>query len=221
VAAIESRHALGGNRVYYMAIPPSAFDDTIEGLADAGLDRGPGWTRVVVEKPFGTDLESARHLNEVLHRHFSEEQIFRIDHYLAKETVQNLLVFRFANMLFESSWNRSQIDSVEITVAETLGVEGRAKYFDSAGVIRDIIQNHSLQVLTLVAMEPPVRLEADAIRDEKVKVLRLREAADLLADWASSRAPSVGFPPESEAFSGGTDKQSAKPAVQTLLLRFF
>ena len=172
VAAIESRHALGGNRVFYLAIPPSVFDDTIDGLADADLDQGPGWTRVVVEKPFGTDLDSARHLNQVLHRHFSEDQLFRIDHYLAKETVQNLLVFRFANMLFESGWNRNQIDSVEITVAETLGLEGRAKYFDRAGIIRDIIQNHLLQVLTLVAMEPPVRLEADAIRDEKVKVLR-------------------------------------------------
>jgi glucose-6-phosphate 1-dehydrogenase len=172
VAAIESRHALGGNRVFYLAVPPSVFDGTIEGLAGADLDRGPGWTRVVVEKPFGTDLDSARHLNEVLHRHFSEDQIFRIDHYLAKETVQNLLVFRFANMLFESGWNRNQIDSVEITVAETLGLEGRAKYFDHAGVIRDIVQNHLMQVLTLVAMEPPVRLEADAIRDEKVKVLR-------------------------------------------------
>lgn len=172
IADIESHHALPGNRAFYLAIPPPVFDDTLEGLSQAGLCDGPGWTRVVVEKPFGTDLDSARHLNQVLHRYFTERQIFRIDHYLAKETVQNLLAFRFANMLFESSWNRSQIDSVEITMAETLGLEGRAKYFESAGVIRDIIQNHLMQVLTLVAMEPPVRLEADAIRDEKVKVLR-------------------------------------------------
>lgn len=169
---IERDHGLPGNRVFYLAIPPSVFDDTIHGLASASLTASHGWTRLVVEKPFGTDLDSARHLNSVLHQHFTEDQIFRIDHYLAKETVQNLLAFRFANMLFESSWNRSQIDSVEITVAETLGLEGRARYFDGAGIIRDIIQNHLLQVLTLVAMEPPVRLEADSIRDEKVKVLR-------------------------------------------------
>lgn len=172
IAAIESRHGLPGNRAFYLAIPPHVFDDTVIGLAEAGLVDSPGWTRVVVEKPFGTDLASSRHLNELLHRYFKEDQIFRIDHYLAKETVQNLLAFRFANMLFESSWNRNQIDSVEITMTETLGLEGRAKYFDRAGVVRDIIQNHLLQVLTLVAMEPPVRLEADAIRDEKVKVLR-------------------------------------------------
>ncbi|HVR32197.1 MAG TPA: glucose-6-phosphate dehydrogenase [Acidimicrobiia bacterium] len=172
VAEIETSRSLPGNRAFYLAIPPSVFDDTVEGLARVGLTASEGWTRVVVEKPFGTDLESARHLNAVLHRHFTEDQIFRIDHYLAKETVQNLLAFRFANMLFESGWNRNQIDSVEITVAETLGLEGRAKYFDQAGVIRDIVQNHLLQVLTLVAMEPPVRLEADSIRDEKVKVLR-------------------------------------------------
>ncbi|MFP5333589.1 MAG: glucose-6-phosphate dehydrogenase, partial [Acidimicrobiia bacterium] len=116
IAEIESRHSLPGNRVFYLAIPPPVFDDTIVGLADAGLTDSEGWTRVVVEKPFGTDLESARHLNQILHRHFAEEQIFRIDHYLAKETVQNLLAFRFANMLFESGWNRNQIDSVEITV---------------------------------------------------------------------------------------------------------
>lgn len=172
IADIESRHSLPGNRAFYLAVPPQVFDDTVVGLAEAGLSESAGWTRVVVEKPFGTDLASARHLNELLHRYFDEDQIFRIDHYLAKETVQNLLAFRFANMLFESSWNRSQIDSIEITMTETLGLEGRAKYFDRAGVIRDIIQNHLLQVLTLVAMEPPVRLEADAIRDEKVKVLR-------------------------------------------------
>jgi glucose-6-phosphate 1-dehydrogenase len=172
IAEIEDRHGLPGNRALYLAIPPTVFDDTLDGLAAAGLTSSDGWTRVVVEKPFGTDLESARHLNTILHRHLTEEQIFRIDHYLAKETVQNLLAFRFANMLFEAGWNRAQIDSVQITMAETLGLEGRAKYFDEAGIIRDIIQNHLLQVLTLVAMEPPVRLDAQSIRDEKLKVLR-------------------------------------------------
>lgn len=172
IAALEDGCGLPGNRLYYLAIPPDVFDDTLSGLAGAGLTSGPGWTRVVVEKPFGTDLESARHLNAILHAHFTEDQIFRIDHYLAKETVQNLLAFRFANMVFEAGWNRNQIEAVDITVAETLGLEGRARYFDAAGVIRDIVQNHLLQLLTLVAMEPPVRLEADHIRDEKVKVLR-------------------------------------------------
>ncbi len=169
---IESAADLPGNRAFYLAIPPSVFAGTVEGLASVGLDHSDGWTRVVVEKPFGTDLESARALNELLHRWFDEGQIYRIDHYLAKETVQNILVFRFANPLFESSWNRDRIDSVEITVAETLGLEGRAGYFDRSGMIRDVVQNHVFQIMALMAMEPPVRLDSAAIRDEKVKVLR-------------------------------------------------
>ena len=169
---IESDADLPGNRAFYLAIPPSVFDNTVEGLASVGLDESDGWTRVVVEKPFGTDLESAQELNELLHRWFDEDQIYRIDHYLAKETVQNILVFRFANPLFESSWNRDRIDSVEITVAETLGLEGRAGYFDRSGMIRDVVQNHVFQIMALMAMEPPVRLDSGAIRDEKVKVLR-------------------------------------------------
>jgi glucose-6-phosphate 1-dehydrogenase len=169
---IEAAAELPRNRAFYLAIPPSAFDDTIGGLASVGLHESDGWTRVVVEKPFGTDVDSAVELNEILHRSFDESQIYRIDHYLAKETVQNLLVFRFANPLFESAWNRDRIDSVEITFAETLGLEGRAGYFDSAGIVRDVVQNHLFQIMTLIAMEPPVRLNAGAIRDEKVKVLK-------------------------------------------------
>ncbi len=172
IRAIEQREGLPGNRVFYLALPPSVFDDTIEGLGSVGLERSPGWTRVVVEKPFGRDLESARDLNAVLHRWFDESQIYRIDHYLGKETVQNLLVFRFANTLFESVWNRDRVEAVQITVAESLGLEGRAGYFDHAGVIRDIVQNHVFQVLSLVAMEAPVVMDATSIRDEKVKVLR-------------------------------------------------
>ena len=172
IDSIESEAGLNGNRAYYLAIPPAVFDDTVEGLASVGLHESGGWTRVVVEKPFGTDLESAKALNRALHKWFDESQIYRIDHYLAKETVQNILVFRFANPIFESSWNRDRIDSIEITVAETLGLEGRAGYFDGAGVLRDIVQNHVLQIMTLMAMEPPVRLDAGSIRDEKVKVLR-------------------------------------------------
>lgn len=169
---IEKDHGLPGNRVFYLAIPPRAFPSVIESLGDVGLNESAGYCRLVVEKPFGRDLDSARELNQLVHRKFDERQVYRIDHYLGKETVQNLLVFRFANALFESSWNRERVKSVEITVAESLGLEGRAGYYDNSGALRDMIQNHVTQVMTLVAMEPPVRLEADAIRNEKVKVLQ-------------------------------------------------
>ncbi len=172
IAQIEDRHGLAGNRIIYLALPPIAFPATIDRLGAAGLARSRGWTRLVVEKPFGRDLESARALNEVLHAHFEESQIYRIDHYLGKETVQNLLIFRFANPLFEASWNRDRVDRVEITVAESLGIGGRGAYYDRAGAVRDMIQSHLTQILALVAMESPVAFEADAIRDEKVKVLR-------------------------------------------------
>ena len=172
VRDLEGEHELPGNRAFYLAVPPEVIEETVEGLAGSGLDRSSGWTRLVIEKPFGVDLESAQQLNRLLHDRFSEDQIYRIDHYLAKETVQNLLVFRFANPVFESSWNRDRIESVQITVAETIGIDARAGYFDQAGIVRDIVQNHMLQVLALVAMEPPVRLDPDSIRDEKVKVLR-------------------------------------------------
>ncbi|MBT8192190.1 MAG: glucose-6-phosphate dehydrogenase [Acidimicrobiia bacterium] len=172
VAAIESANDLPGNRAFYLAIPPRVFPPVIEALAEVGLNRSPGFTRLVIEKPFGNSLETARSLNELVHARFEEHQVYRIDHYLGKETVQNLLVFRFANALFENSWNRSLVRSVEITVGEHLGLETRAGYYDQAGAFRDMIQNHVTQVLTLVAMEPPVKLDADAIRDEKVKVLR-------------------------------------------------
>ncbi len=172
ITTIETEHDLPGNRAFYLAIPPRAFPVVIERLGEAGLNRSPGFTRLVVEKPFGKSLESARELNQIVHASFEEDQVYRIDHYLGKETVQNLLVFRFANALFESSWNRSLVRSVEITVGEHLGLETRAGYYDQAGAFRDMVQNHVTQVLTLVAMEPPVKLDADSIRDEKVKVLR-------------------------------------------------
>ncbi len=172
VEELEAASQLPGNRTFYLAIPPAVFDDTVESLGKVGLASGPGWSRVVVEKPFGTDSASAHQLNSLLHRWFDEGQIYRIDHYLGKESVQNLLALRFANPLFESSWNRDRIDSVQITVAEDIGIGTRAGYYERAGAIRDIVQNHALQILTLVAMEPPVRLDPEAIRDEKVKVLR-------------------------------------------------
>lgn len=158
--------------VFYLAIKPNDFPAVIKNLDKSGLNRPRGLHRIVVEKPFGTDIESAQVLNELLHRHFDEKQIFRIDHYMGKETVQNLLVFRFANTLIEPLWNRNYIDHVQITVAESVGIEKRADYYDKAGAMRDMLQNHLMQLLTLVAMEPPPALEADAMRDEKVKVLR-------------------------------------------------
>ena len=161
-----------GNRIYYMATPPGVFPNIIDllGVTDQ-LTEYNGWRRVVIEKPFGTDLASAHSLNEQIHKTLSENQIYRIDHYLGKEPVLNLLVFRFANGIFEPLWNRNYIDHVEITVAEEVGVEHRARFYDGIGVLRDMFQNHLLQLTTLVAMEPPASFEATALRNEKVKVL--------------------------------------------------
>jgi glucose-6-phosphate 1-dehydrogenase len=172
IEGIEQEAGLPGNRIFYLALPPRVFPDAIASMGDVGLNQSDGWTRLVVEKPFGRDLESARELNALVHRHYDEQQIYRIDHYLGKETVQNLLVFRFANQVFESLWNRDRIKSVQITVSEELGVGTRAGYFEHAGATRDMVQNHLTQLLTLMAMEAPPAFEADAIRDEKVKVLR-------------------------------------------------
>ena len=160
------------NRIYYMATPPGVFPNIIDllGLTDQ-LAEHNGWRRVVIEKPFGTDLESARNLNEQIHKALHEGQIYRIDHYLGKETVQNILVTRFANTIFEPLWNRNYIDHVEITVAEQVGVEHRARFYDQVGALRDMFQNHLLQLVSLVAMEPPASFDATALRNEKVKVL--------------------------------------------------
>ena len=172
IATIENGRSLPGNRAFYIALPPKAFEPTIEGLASSGLSKSVGWTRIVVEKPFGSDLESACALNSLVHRNFRESQVYRIDHYLGKETVQNLLVFRFANAFFESLWNRNHIESVQITVAENLGVEQRAGYYEKSGALRDMIQSHLTQLVSLVAMEVPAAFNADDIRFEKVKALR-------------------------------------------------
>jgi glucose-6-phosphate 1-dehydrogenase len=176
--SLERLRHLPANRVFYLALPPQAFPPTIEGLGAAGLAQSDGWTRLVVEKPFGRDLASARDLNALIHQFFSENQVYRIDHYLGKETVQNLLVFRLSNALIESAWNRDRVDSVQITVAETLGVGSRAGYYDRSGALRDMVQNHLTQLLCLVAMEVPASFEADAIRFEKIKVLRTLAAID-------------------------------------------
>ena len=178
---IDRDRGTGGNRLFYLAVPPSLYPDIVNhldraGLAASGARRTSGnrrgWTRVIVEKPFGYDLASAKTLNREFAEVFEEDQVYRIDHYLGKETVQNLSVFRFGNGLFEPIWNRRYIDSVQITVAETVGVEGRGDFYDQTGALRDIVQNHGLQLLAMFAMEPPVEFGAEDLRDEKLKVLR-------------------------------------------------
>jgi glucose-6-phosphate 1-dehydrogenase len=170
---LERARGAGAGRLYYLAIAPQFYPEAIRQLGKAGMAaENKGWRRVVIEKPFGHDLPSARELNQIVHGVFAERQVYRIDHYLGKETVQNILVFRFANTIFEPVWNRNFIDHVQITVAESVPVGSRGGYYDQAGVLRDMFQNHILQVMSIVAMEPPSRFEADALRDEKVKVFQ-------------------------------------------------
>jgi glucose-6-phosphate 1-dehydrogenase len=172
---IDREHETGGNRLFYLATPPSHFPAIVSELGRCGLDHehhGGGWRRIVIEKPFGRDLDSAKRLNREVGKVFRESQVYRIDHYLGKETVRNLLVFRFANGIFEPLWNRRYVDHVQITMAESIGVEERGSFYEETGATRDVLQNHLLQLLSLVAMEPPATFEADALRDEKVKVIR-------------------------------------------------
>jgi glucose-6-phosphate 1-dehydrogenase len=173
---LDQKHYTSGNRLYYLALPPSMYALVARGIGKCGLGvekaGGNGWSRLVVEKPFGRDLETAIKLDRSIHKYFREHQVFRIDHYLAKETVQNVLMFRFANAIFEPVWNRRYINHVEITAVETLGVEHRAGYYEQSGVLRDMFQNHMMQLLALTAMEPPSAFEADRVRDERVKVFR-------------------------------------------------
>src|SRR6202008_4298886 len=171
---IDNERGTRGNRLFYFAAGPDQFETILKNLKAAELNRAKerSWARVIVEKPFGTDLASARELNHVIHNSFTEEQTYRIDHFLGKETAQNILVLRFANAIFAPLWNTHYIDHVQITAAETLGVGTRAGYYEGAGALRDMVQNHLLQLLCLVAMEPPTDLSADSIRDEKVKVVR-------------------------------------------------
>lgn len=169
----DDENGTRGNRLIYLAVPPSNFADIARNLKEAGLSLSQkGWTRIMIEKPFGTDLASAKSLNDTLQSVFREEQIFRIDHYLGKETVQNILALRFANSILEPVWNYKYIDHVQITIAETLGVEERGEFYDKTGALRDVIQNHGLQLLSLVAMEPPASLSPNDVRDEKAKVFR-------------------------------------------------
>src|SRR5437867_12553384 len=170
---IDKERGTRGNRLFYFAVAPDQFEPILKHLKTAGLNqaREGSWARVIIEKPFGSDLASARELNRVVSNSFSEHQTYRIDHFLGKETAQNILVLRFANAIFEPLWNTRYIDHVQITAAETLGVEGRAGYYEGTGALRDMVQNHLLQLLCLVAMEAPSDLSADSIRDEKVKVV--------------------------------------------------
>lgn len=171
----DGERGTDGNRVFYVATPPSVFAPIIQNLGASGLAKpnaDDGWTRIVIEKPFGRDLATAQELNRVVNGVFDERQVYRIDHYLGKETVQNIFHFRFANAIWEPLWNRNHVDHIQITAAEELGVEKRGGYYEQAGAVRDMLANHLLQLLTITAMEPPVSFDADAVRDEKVKVLR-------------------------------------------------
>jgi len=183
LAELRNKHGIQGCNMFYLAVPPVLYETVAERLGSAGLSRKEEprcqtQVRLVVEKPFGRDLESAIRLNDTISKWFQESQVYRIDHYLGKETVQNIMIFRFANAIFEPIWNRNHIDNVQITIAETLGVEQRASYYDKSGALRDMFQNHMLQMLALAAMEPPISFDADVVRDEKAKLLRSIRSLD-------------------------------------------
>jgi len=179
---LDAKYNLCGNRIFYLSTPPEVYADIIEQLGRAGLSRPcnpEAWVRIIVEKPFGRDLASAKELNQIVHNVFEENQVYRIDHYLGKDTVQNLLVLRFGNGIFEPLWNRNYVDHVQITAAETLGVERRGGFYETAGALRDMIQSHVLQLTSLVAVEPPASFDATAVRNEKLKVLQSIRPFDL------------------------------------------
>ncbi len=215
---LDKKFANPGNRLFYLATPPETFDDIItrlgeRELAERGQNQDPNiWHRIIIEKPFGRDLSTAKQLNQLLHKEFTEEQVFRIDHYLGKETVQNLMVMRFANTIFEPIWNHKYIDHIQITVSETLGVGSRGGYYNQSGALRDMVQNHIFQLMALVAMEPPVALDAVSIRDEKVKVFKaVRPVRASAADEMTVRAQ-YGAGEANGEKTGGYRKEKDVPA---------
>jgi glucose-6-phosphate 1-dehydrogenase len=228
---IERSLGLPGNRVFYLSIPPSSFATVVRNLGVSGLVPAGGdlpggpFSRVIIEKPFGTDLATAQRLNHDIHETLTEKQIYRIDHYLGKETVQNLLVFRFANGIFEPVWNNRYVDHVQITGAETVGVEGRGGYFEQAGILRDMVQNHLFQVVSLAAMEPPVAFDADGVRDEKLKVLKaLRPIPSSEMDAHVVRAQYAAGSIGGRAAPGYREEAGVSPTSQTetyVGLKFF
>jgi glucose-6-phosphate 1-dehydrogenase len=223
---LDREHGTRGNRIFYLAIPPTLYETTAQMLGKADLcaekKDGAGWVRIVVEKPFGRDLETAVALDRTLHEHFQESQIFRIDHYLAKETVQNILMFRFANAIFEPLWDRRYIDHVSITAAESLGVENRAGYYERSGVLRDMFQNHMMQLLALTAMEPPSLSEADLVRDEKAKLHRalrpfpVENLEDYIVLGQYGRGTVAGKPVPAYREEPGVSPDSLTPTFATL-----
>jgi len=213
---IDQQRGTSGNRLFYFSTPPSLYAPLTQLLGSVGLNRSSGWTRVIIEKPFGHDLESMRALNKEVLEVFTEDQVYRIDHYLGKETVQNILVLRFANGIFEPLWNRRYIEHVQITAAETLGVEARGGYYDQIGVLRDMIQNHLFQIFTLVTMEPPATLEANAVRDEKTKVMRaIRPIAKEQVDQFAVRGQYAKGAVNGQSVEGYREEKNVRPDSST------
>ena len=225
---VDQEQGIGGNRLFYLATPPEAYATITALLGEVGLggDWKGGYSRIVVEKPFGRDLSTARDLNVRMHKVFNEEQIFRIDHYLGKETVQNILVFRLANGIFEPIWNRQYVDNVQISIAEDIGLEGRGLYYEESGALRDMLQNHLLQLLSLVAMEPPASFDADAVRDEKVKLLHAIRPFDaqsaranvVRGQYAAGRIGGKAVPGYREESGVAQDSQTETYAAMKLLI---